>query len=229
MAATCLQASRTIRIRGCKAAFSPFRNFSLQGESEHEPQRANFHARRLNSDMKALLLSTLIGRSSSSWQQPVGVFERVGKFGEPARPLGRRHSAWYATHICPLASWFRRCTLIGSRPPGPFWSRNRLTFLHNARYQGHARSRFSSGGNPYGCVPDRCRQILQFRWAASSYRRDSESAMARAECTIGALDLRIGARLPMGDRKGAHREAVARRPSSGSSLTATCGGRWTSF
>src|SRR5207342_1762935 len=33
----------------------------------------------------------------------------------------------------------------------PFWSRNRLTFLQNARYQHRARSRFTLGSDPNGC------------------------------------------------------------------------------
>ena len=118
------------------------------------------------------------------------------------------------------------CRAIAIRP---FWSRNRLTFLQIARYQGHARSRFNARVTPYGCDhhrPSRRRTIPINRPILIAATSDA-AMRARPVHRRGIRDAGCG-QDDDGLGQGAYRAASFRLPRSGWSLTRIAAAQWTS-
>jgi hypothetical protein len=77
-------------------------------------------------------------------RQFLSLRNRMAKLGKPTYALdssGGIRGTVQDSHSSGVASMHLAVTAVLSFPP--FWSRNRLTFLHNERYQGGARYRFS--------------------------------------------------------------------------------------
>ena len=70
----------------------------------------------------------------------------------------------------------------------PFWSRNRLTFLHYARYHRHARSWHFGWGNPYERLSERSLDFIMLAQHPVLIAGSSEAALMRASRTVKAPD-----------------------------------------
>ena len=95
-------------------------------------------------------------------------------------------------------------------PLRPFWSRNRLTFLQIARYQGHARSRFNTRVTPYGRDHHRPSRLNYSDRSPILVAATAMRPCCARSSTVEASGLRVADRMTVGCGQGADRAASVR-------------------
>src|SRR5436190_8563853 len=100
------------------------------------------------------------------------------------------------TRMPPLVRGHYGQLLAGCLALAPFWSRNRLTFLHNARYQVVLGPNFPPGLDPMDAIMTET-NVLYSSGSPMLVAGSNDAAIARAMRTVDAFGIRLADAVPV--------------------------------
>ena len=173
--------------------------FRLKGAPSTPPQRFHFNFKGFEAAVQFPGVRAAAFRHAEHPSQFLCLFEGVSKLRKPLGAIGSARSIHRPPHALSIFRRIMRQRIAGGLIVGPLWSRNRLTFLHNARYQGMLGPALPRVMPMHALSTDAPTPTSYLDRPPVLIAGDSNRALDRAQRTVEAAGIRVADRVGLAD------------------------------